>query len=129
MHGTQAWLAQKSTTVGDLEAKDDRSATQWLTDHLILMQDGEKLAYCYRCSKEDRRKGKLLRGLSSYDVFIARGEDGKWYYTSYHFCIGMLMLGMNGQPESLAAFTDEYFLREFDGRAENCAAKTWPSRN
>ena len=131
MAGNQAWLAVKDSTagMGDAEARAEQPEGPWLTDHLIQMQNGERLVYSYRCSKEDRRKGKLLPGLSSYDVFIGRGEDGKWHYTSYHFCIGMLMLGMGGQPESFAAFADEYLLREFDGRAENCPAKTWPPRN
>lgn len=89
----------------------------WLSEHLILMQNGEWLACASVCQKEDRR---------IHDLFLARGSDGQWYYSTYHFCIGMLVLRDEKQPESLAAFVKAYFLRPFDGRSDECLRKTWP---
>ena len=84
---------------------------------MILMRKGEWLAYTNVCRKQDRH---------IYDLFLARGSDGRWYYSTYHFCIGMIVLRMEEQPEDLAEFARTYFLRTFDGRSDDCLQKTWP---
>jgi len=40
----------------------------------------------------------------------------------------MLALSPKEKPESLAEFNKKYFVKEFDGQADNCAEKTWPVR-
>ena len=66
-------------------------------------------------------------GNGSYCCF--RGSDGKWYYSTYHFCVEMIVLrDMLDQPENLAKFRNECALREFDGHSDACLETTWPSR-
>jgi len=96
------------------EASDDAS---WLSERIIVTRKGEWLAYANSCQKQD---GRIP------DIFLARGSDGHWYYSTYHFCVGMVVLRMEDQPEDLAAFTKTYFLRTFDGQSDDCLQKTWP---
>jgi hypothetical protein len=93
----------------------------WISDDLILMTNGDWMAYRNICAKEE---GRIP------DLFIGRGSDGRWYYSTYHFCIGMIVLkDMVGQPESLAKFRADCFLQEFDGRSDECLKKTWPLKH
>lgn len=96
------------------EPSDDAS---WLSDRIILTRKGEWLAYANSCQKQD---GRIP------DIFLARGSDGHWYYSTYHFCVGMIVLRMEEQPEDLAAFAKTYFLQGFDGQSDDCLQKTWP---
>jgi len=96
------------------EPSDDAS---WLSDRIILTRKGEWLAYANSCQKQD---GRIP------DIFLARGSDGHWYYSTYHFCVGMIVLRMEEQPEDLAAFAKTYFLQVFDGQSDDCLQKTWP---
>ncbi len=85
---------------------------------IIVMTNGQWMAYRNVCAKEKE-------GIP--DLFLGRGSDGRWYYSTYHFCIRMIVLkDMLGQPESLAQFVQEGFLREFDGHSDECLKKTWP---
>jgi hypothetical protein len=89
----------------------------WLSDRLMVMRKGDWLAYANICQKEDWR---------IHDLFLARGSDGQWYYSTYHFCIGMVVLRVEEQPDSLAGFVKAHYLRPFDGRSDECLQKTWP---
>jgi hypothetical protein len=90
----------------------------WVSRDLIVMTNGEWMAYRNICAKE---KGHIP------DLFIGRGSDGKWYYSTYHFCIDMIVLKtMMDQPESLTKFRTDGFLQGFDGRSDECLRKTWP---
>ena len=77
----------------------------WLTDKLILMENGEWLVYRSHCAKAKPHTVK--------DIFLAKGSDGNWYYSTFHFCVGMV--GLRGeqetQPPNLAMFVHEYNLR------------------
>jgi hypothetical protein len=101
--------------MGGLEDVSDSDG--WLSPHVIVMRNGEWLAYANICQKEDRR---------IHDLFLGRGSDGKWYYSTFHFCKGMVVLRMEEQSESLAAFAQTYYLRPFDGNSDECLQKTWP---
>lgn len=91
---------------------------RWISKDLIVMTNGEWMVYRNICVKEP---GHIP------DLFIGRGSDGKWYYSTYHFCIRMLVLKtMLDQPESLTKFRNDCYLREFDGRSDECLKKTWP---
>ena len=87
----------------------------WLSNDLILCADGSWLAYRAECYKRDPK----VR-----DIFIAKASDGKWYYSDYHFCIDMVVLDPDGQPESLERFRSQYRLREFDGRSDDALRST-----
>ena len=94
---------------------------RWMSEDLIVMTNGEWMVYRNICAKE---KGHIP------DLFLARGSDGRWSYSTYHFCIGMIVLkDMMDQPESLAKFIQEGCLREFDGRSDECLKKTWPPKH
>lgn len=84
------------------------------------MGKGDWIAYTNICQKQDRR---------IEDLFIGRGSDGQWYYSTFHFCKGMLVLRGEDRPEDLRSFAKGYFLRTFDGRSDESLRKTWPLRD
>ena len=45
----------------------------WVDDNVLVMKNGEWIAYENICSKEDSR---------IHDLFIGRGSDGTWYYST-----------------------------------------------
>ncbi len=93
----------------------------WVSGELILMKNKEWLIYKNHCSK------RAPHNVS--DIFIAKGSDGNWYYSTYHFCIDMFVLKHMheyGQPENLKTFISQYSLKQFDGKSDECLQKTWP---
>jgi hypothetical protein len=118
------WVAKEIAT---MKVKSDNAriaSDPWLSPHLILMTNGEWMVYANICRKENFR---------IYDLFIGRASDGKWYYSTYHFCIHMINLSFRadtkGQPGSVAEFAQEYYLRDFDGHSDDCLQKTWPPKH
>jgi len=105
-----------ATIKAGLEANGS-DADGWFNKNTLLLKNGDWIAYASQCSKEDGR---------IHDIFIGRASDGKWYYSTYHFCVGMLVLRMDGRPESLPKFISDCSLREFDGRSDECLNRTWP---
>jgi hypothetical protein len=110
------WITNELRRMAAIPSTDGHS-DHYLSPKLILLKNGEWLAYANKCRKEDRR---------IHDIFIARGSDGKWYYSTYHFCIDMIVLRIDPQPESLSQFEQTYFLRTFIEGTDDCLAKTWP---
>jgi hypothetical protein len=92
---------------------------EWMDAKAIFNEDGSWLAYRSRCHKQDPKV---------YDLFIAKASDGRWYYSTYHFCIDAIVLDMNGRPSSLEDFRKDYSLVEFDGRSDEALKPTWPER-
>src|SRR5438067_927658 len=111
------WPANELSRLKAESTSEASEGTRWLSDRIIVTRKGEWLAYASSCQKED--------GLIP-DIFLARGSDGHWYYSTYHFCVGMVVLRMEDQPEDLATFAKTYFLRTFDGQSDDCLQKTWP---
>lgn len=101
-----------------------QSGDGWIGMSLVLMTNGEHLVYSHIDAKQDRRVS---------DLFLARGSDGKWYYSTYHFCINMITLRTEIMGESkrgsIREFASEYALHEFDGQSDECLKKTWPVRH
>jgi predicted nuclease of restriction endonuclease-like (RecB) superfamily len=95
----------------------DPEGEAWASPQLLLMKNGDYLVYANICAKEDVRIP---------DIFIGRGSDGKWYYSTFHFCVGAMVLMMGERPASLQQFVDWYYLEEFDGRSDKCLERTWP---
>ena len=114
----QNWRAQEIEVLTKRTTDQRVMAEGWLTDKMILMKSGEWLVYKSHCSKEQPH---LVR-----DIFLAKGSDGKWYYSTFHFCVGMctLLMEQETQPANLAEFVHEYNLREFDGRSDECLKQT-----
>jgi len=117
--GDSNWLASVVRQLKAEMAKPEADSGDWVSEHLILMRNQEWMIYANKCRKEDKR---------IHDIFIARGSDGKWYYSTYHFCIGMINAKVEEQPESLRAFIQRYSLVEFDGRSDECLKVTWPPK-
>jgi hypothetical protein len=113
-NGVNAELAQLKRAA----AQNPDGEGSWIADHLLLMKNGEWIAYRNHCQKSDAR---------IHDIFLGRGSDGKWYYSTFHFCIAMVSLRMEDQPATLADFVRACFLREFDGHSDECLQLTWPS--
>jgi len=111
------WPSNEVARLSHRGTSDPSDSDRWLSEDLILMHNGDWLTYRSVCQKEKRRIA---------DLFIARGSDGRWYYSTFHFCIGMLDLKMEDQSEDLPAFVKAYYLRPFDGHSDECLQKTWP---
>jgi hypothetical protein len=95
---------------------------EWFSPQLIIMKNGEWIACTNICRKENSQ---------IHDIFVGRASNGKWYYSTYHFCIRLLVLTMlhhQEQPESIEAFAKRYYLKEFDGNTAHCLQKTWPQK-
>ena len=93
---------------------------QWTGERVLLMTNDEYLVYASR------------HGFNSGFVdhlFLARGSDGRWYYTTYHFCNSMVAVMSDDPPGSIAEFARTYSAREFDGKSDVCLQHTWPAKN
>jgi hypothetical protein len=112
-----AWLGREVEELKKKGANDSSGSEAWISDRLLLMRNGDWLAYANVCQKEDRRIA---------DLFLGRGSDGQWYYSTYHFCIGMVVLRMQDQPDDLEGFVKAHYLRRFDGHSNACLQRTWP---
>jgi len=117
----QKWLAREKAALRSPEPfRESRVIAEgWLSERMILMKSGEWLVYRSHCHKRPPHNVK--------DIFIARGSDGKWYYSTCHFCVGMITLVMeqDGEPpEDIASFARKYNLREFDGKSDECLKET-----
>jgi hypothetical protein len=92
----------------------------WAHEHVILMTNGEYLVYGW------------WHGFNSGFVdhlFLAHGTDGKWYYSTFHFCNRLAVLGIDDPAGSIAEFAKRYSVREFDGKSDECLKHTWPSND
>jgi hypothetical protein len=118
-----AWVASEVAALKARATKDQTDSDGWLSPRLILMTNGEWIAYANVCRKEDRH---------IHDLFLGRASDGKWYYSTFHFCIRMLVLKMGmieeGEPGSVEEFAENYYLRTFDGHSDECLQLTWPPK-
>ena len=112
-----SWPTNEFARLKHQSTNEPSADASWLSDRIILTRKGEWLAYANSCQKQD---GRIP------DIFLARGSDGHWYYSTYHFCVGMVVLRMEEQPEDLATFAKTYFLQTFDGHSDECLQKTWP---
>lgn len=111
------WVKSELLGIREKMAQAGENSGEWYSEHMIVATNGEWLVFSSKCSKEDRR---------IHDIFIGRGSDGKWHFSTFHFCVRMLSLQMEDQPADLATFVSTYFLREFDGQSDECLKKTWP---
>jgi len=112
-----AWATNEVAMLTKKRSLDDSSSDGWLSDHMILMRNGDWLAYANVCQKQNHR----VR-----DLFLARGSDGQWYYSTYHFCIHMIVLKWEDQSKDLPEFVKAYCVRPFDGHSDECLQQTWP---
>lgn len=117
--GDSNWIASEVRKTRTEMAKTEPGSGDWISQQLILLKNDEWMVFANKCRKEDKR---------IHDIFVGRGSNGKWYYSTYHFCIGMVGVRIDEQPESLTALVQRYSLVEFDGRSDECLKITWPPR-
>jgi hypothetical protein len=111
------WLESELRKVRQQSGQDP---LEWISEYLIFAKNGDWIVYESRCVKEPG---------SIRDIFIGRASDGKWYYSTFHFCVRLLVLKSEEQPGSLNEFARAYFLRQFDGQSDDCLRQTWPPEN
>ena len=111
-----SWTAKQMATLQKINLENSVPEAGWLSRNFVLMKNDEWMAYTNICSKEDWRVS---------DLFIGYGSDHQYYYSTFHFCIGAFVLGMEGQPDSLASMVKDHYLRPFDGKSDECLNKTW----
>lgn len=111
------WRIQEQIRLQNQEVHSLEESERWLSDQLILMRNGDWLIYTNVCHKQ---AGHI------HDLFLAKGSDGRWYYSTYHFCSGMIVLRGEDQSATLADFARTYYLKPFDGRSDECLQQTWP---
>lgn len=116
--GTPGWLNGELAKLQSIDPENPSDSAGWMSEHLIVMRNGEWLAYANVCRKQNRR---------IHDLFLAFGSDGRWYYSTFHFCKDLIVLQMAGQPENLSAFSTDYYLKPFDGLSDECLRQTWPT--
>lgn len=89
---------------------------RWAGDSVLVMRNGEWIVCESICRKENDR---------IHDLFLGKASDGRWYYSTFHFCIDRLVLRGQHQPDSVADFARAYWLAPFDGRSDECLKHTW----
>ena len=102
--------------------KDNRGVgehQQWTSDRILLMTNDEYLVYASRHG--------FNNGFVDH-LFLARGSDRRWYYSTYHFCHSMAGVIGEDPPGSIAEFSSRYAVREFDGKSDVCLEHTWPGK-
>ncbi|MBK1828207.1 hypothetical protein [Haloferula rosea] len=95
------------------------SDPNWLTSDTMVFRDGAWLVYRAQTHKVDPKV---------HDIFIAKASDGHWYFSDYHFCVGMMVLSSEEQPESLEAFREACCLARFDGTSDDALNSTTERR-
>jgi hypothetical protein len=93
-----SWIkSQKALAEKQIEDKSD--SAPWLTNHFFLMNNGDYLIYFQNC-------GKINFFVD--DVFIAKGSDGSWYCSGFHYCKYMFYFRViYGRPENLISLTTD----------------------
>jgi len=97
-----------------------REHQQWTGERVLLMTNDEYLVYASRHGSNS--------GFVDH-LFLALGSDGRWYYTTYHFCNSMVAAMADSPPGSIAEFARTYSAREFDGKSDVCLQHTWPVKS
>jgi hypothetical protein len=89
----------------------------WTGENVLMMTNGEYLIYAFRHG--------FNNGFVDH-LFLAHSSDGRWWYSTYHFCGHMVGVQNDDAPGSIAEFSRKYSAREFDGKSEECLKHTWP---
>jgi hypothetical protein len=113
----RTWVEREIAVISAKLGTKEEGEANWHSGEMLLMKDGSWIAYAAKCSKEDSR---------IHDIFIGRLSDGKWYYSTHHFCIKLFDLRYEDQPQGLSQFIAAFSLREFDGQSDECLKRTWP---
>lgn len=126
-HARAAWktetlgrLAGLSITNEEISKELDglKGLTPWTSDNVVRMTNGEFIIYAF------------WHGANSgfvHHLFLGHASDGRWLYSSYHFCNSMVAVSSDDPPGSIREFEQRYSVREFDGKSDECLQATWPN--
>ena len=89
----------------------------WAHDQVLLMTNGDYIIFA---SRHGRNNGFVDH------LFLGHASDGRWLYSTYHFCNMMAMVRSDDPPGSITEFERRYSVREFDGKSDICLQHTWP---
>ncbi len=96
---------------------EDELGRHFISPDLVVMTNGEWIIY---------RAATHKQGTAFPELFVGLASDEKWYYTTYHFCHQMMVLGADGQPPSLEYFVTNYYLVPYTEQPYEKLTKTWP---
>ncbi len=89
----------------------------WTHDHVLLMTNGEYIVFEFRHGYN----------IGTVDhLFLGHCSDGRWLYSTYHFCSQMAAVQGDAPPGSITEFETKYAVHEFDGKSDECLKHTWP---
>lgn len=90
----------------------------WMGERVLVMRDGAMIDYRFWHGANS--------GLVDH-LFLGRGSDGRWLFSTYHFCNGLAAVRGEEAPDSIEDFMQRYSVREFAGAGdERCLEHTWP---
>ena len=89
----------------------------WTRADVLLMTNGEYIIYAFRHGANS--------GFVDH-LFLGHGSDGRWLYSTYHFCGMMAGVAGDDPPGSIKEFSERYSARTFDGKSDDCLRHTWP---
>ncbi len=98
----------------NLQAGND---ARWAHERVLLMKDGDYIIFANRHGANN--------GFVDH-LFLGHSSDGRWLYSTYHFCNSMAAVLIDNPPASIAEFERRYAVREFDGKSDLCLQHTWP---
>lgn len=111
-----SWVGEQTAVVEREVAKTPHTNDAWVGNQIVVMGNGEWLVFKNECSHQHQFLG---------DIFIGKAFNGRWYYSSFHFCCDMIVPRMEPQPPDLKTFIKDYCLREFDGKSDEAIKPTW----
>lgn len=97
--------------------RPSQSMGKWVGEELLIFRNGEWMICQNVCKKSKPNRIE--------DIFIGRGSDGRWYYSTFHFCVQKVVLMNENPPDSLAHFVDGYWLVPFQPPSDECLKRTW----
>lgn len=90
---------------------------RWTNDQLLLMTNGEYIVYAHWHGANN--------GFVDH-LFLGHTSDGRWLYSTYHFCNSMAAVRGDAPPGSIDEFAERYSARQFDGKSDECLQRTYP---
>jgi cell division protein FtsB len=89
----------------------------WTHENVLLMTNGEYIVYAHRHGANN--------GFVDH-LFLGHGSDGRWLYSTFHFCNSMAAVQGDAPPGSIDEFAERYSARQFDGKSDECLQRTYP---
>jgi hypothetical protein len=96
----------------------DELGRHFISPDLVVMTNGEWIV----CRAATHKQGTQFP-----ELFVGYASDRRWYYSTYHFCNQMMVLGFDGQPPCLSEFVSKYSLAAYSGESYQTLKSTWPT--